>query len=63
LDLIGGFAFYSVLASQISGVSVSDRWTFSVVAAVVLSIGFASCLLPTRQATRADPLAALSCNN
>jgi putative ABC transport system permease protein len=61
LGLVGGYAFSGVLASQVSGVSVTDPLTFSAVAIVVLSIGLAACVLPARQATRVDPLVALRC--
>ena len=48
-----------VLASQISGVSVNDPLTFSVVVIVFLAVGLAACLLPARRGARLDPLVAL----
>jgi putative ABC transport system permease protein len=60
--LIGLFASLGLtrfLASQISGVSVTDPWTFAAVVAVVVSVGLAACLLPARRATRVDPILAL----
>jgi putative ABC transport system permease protein len=47
------------LASQISGVSVTDPWTFAAVVTLVVSVGLFACLLPARRATRIDPLLAL----
>ncbi len=47
------------LASQISGVSVTDPWTFGAVVAIILPVGVAACFLPARQATQVDPLIAL----
>jgi predicted permease len=47
------------LASQISGVSVTDPWTYGAVVAVILIVGLAACFFPARQATRVDPLVAL----
>ena len=47
------------LASQISGVSVTDPLTFCVVVIVFLAVGLAACLQPARRAARFDPLIAL----
>jgi len=60
--LIGLFACYGLtrfLASQISGVSVRDPWTFAAVVTLVVIVGLAACLLPARRAARVDPLVAL----
>jgi putative ABC transport system permease protein len=59
IGLIVAHAFARVLASRVSGVSVTDPLTFSIVAAVVISIGLAACVLPARRAARVDPLVAL----
>jgi len=60
--LIGLFASYGLtrfLASQISGVSPTDPWTFAGVVTLVVIVGLAACLLPARRAARVDPLVAL----
>ena len=57
--LLGSYAVTRFLASQLSGVSTTDPWTFAAVVAVVVSVGLAACLLPARRASQVDPLIAL----
>jgi putative ABC transport system permease protein len=59
IGLIAAYACSSLLVSQTPGVSMTDPLTFAVVAAVVLLVGLAACVLPARQAIRVDPLVAL----
>lgn len=57
--LAAGLALTRLMSSQIWGVSPTDPWTFSAVAALILSIGLAACLFPARKAARVDPLVSL----
>ena len=59
LGLFASFALTRFLASQIWGVSATDPWTFTAVAAFVVAVGLGACFLPARRATRVDPLVAL----
>ena len=59
---IGALASYSTsryLASEVSGVSVSDPWTHAFVAITVTAAGLLACYLPARRATKVDPMTAL----
>jgi putative ABC transport system permease protein len=57
--LAAGLALTRLLSSQIWGVSPTDPWTFSAVAALILPVGLAACLFPARRATQVDPLSLL----
>jgi putative ABC transport system permease protein len=57
--LVASLAMTRLLASQIWGVSATDPWTFSAVAALILVVGVAACLFPARRATQVDPLVSL----
>jgi putative ABC transport system permease protein len=59
LGLSVAFVLTRFLASQISGVSVTDPWTFTGVAALVVGVGLLACWLPARRAASVDPLVAL----
>jgi len=59
IGLAASFALTRLLASQISGVSTTDPWTFAAVVTIVVAVGLAACLLPARRAARVDPLIAL----
>jgi putative ABC transport system permease protein len=59
VGLLFSYALTHLLASQISGVSATDPWTFAVVVALVVVVGLAACLLPARRAAGVDPLVAL----
>jgi putative ABC transport system permease protein len=57
--LAAGLALTRLMSSQIWGVSPTDPWTFSAVAALILPVGLAACLFPARKATQVDPLVSL----
>jgi len=59
IGLFTSYALTRFLASQISGVSVTDPWTFAGVAILSVCVGLAACLLPARRAAQTDPLVAL----
>jgi putative ABC transport system permease protein len=55
----GALATGRVLAALLYQVSPRDPLTMTAVAAVLVAVAFAACLVPARRATRQDPLAAL----
>jgi putative ABC transport system permease protein len=60
--VIGFFASRALtrfLASQISGVSLTDPWTYGAVLALIVVVGLAARLLAARHAASVDPLIAL----
>ena len=59
VGLAFSYALTRFVASQISGVSATDPWTFVVVVAIVVVAGLAACVLPARRAARVDPPVAL----
>jgi len=59
LGLLASYVLTRFLASEISGVSTTDPWTFVAVVAIVVLVGLAACLLPARSAARVDPVVAL----
>ena len=59
LGLVGAAALGRVLARLLFGVSPTDAATFVGVAAMLVTVVLAACLLPARRAVRIDPLEAL----
>jgi putative ABC transport system permease protein len=59
IGLLVSCAVTRLLASEISGVSVRDPWTFGGVAALVIAVGVAAGYFPARRAMRVDPMVAL----
>jgi ABC-type lipoprotein release transport system permease subunit len=52
-------ALSSLVKSLLVGVTAFDPLTFAAAALLLLAVAFGASLLPTRQATRVDPMAAL----
>jgi putative ABC transport system permease protein len=59
VGLLSSYVVTRLLASQISGVSATDPWTFTLVVLVVVFVGLMACLVPARRAAQVDPLIAL----
>jgi len=59
IGLLASCALMQFLASQISGVSAADPWTFAAVVTLVIFVGLAVCLFPARRAASVDPLVVL----
>jgi putative ABC transport system permease protein len=59
VGLLISYAVTRFLASEISGVSVTDTWTFGAVAMIVTVVGLVACYFPARRATGVDPMIAL----
>jgi putative ABC transport system permease protein len=59
IGLGGAFFLSKVLRSLLAGISPSDPITFAAITIILGSVAVAACLLPSRRATRVDPLVAL----
>jgi len=59
LGIGGAMALSQLTSSLLYGVSPSDPVTYAGVAAVIALVAVAACVLPTRRATRVDPLEAI----
>ena len=59
LGLFGSFALTRLLSHEVWGVSLTDPWTYSVVALCVILAGAASCYSPARRAAGVDPAVTL----
>ncbi len=59
LGLLGSYALTRFLASQISGVSVTDTWTFAAVGLLVAGVSVAATIIPAHRAISVDPAVAL----
>ena len=59
IGVAGAYALSSATATLLYGVSPSDPATYGAVAAVLAVVAIAACVVPTRRATRVDPLEAI----
>ncbi|MGC2720340.1 MAG: FtsX-like permease family protein, partial [Candidatus Acidiferrales bacterium] len=59
IGLLLSYASSRLLTSEISGISVTDPWTFAAVAVAVIIVGLFASYLPARRAARVDPIIAL----
>jgi len=59
LGIVGALALSRVTRSLLYGVSPLDPLTFAVAASVITVVALAASLVPTRRATRVDPLVAI----
>ena len=57
--LFGAFALTRFLTAQLYEISATDPSTFVAVAALIVVVALAACLLPARRATKVDPMVAL----
>ena len=55
----GALALSSSLRTLVYGVSIADPLTYVVMAAVLLAVTLVACWVPSRRATKVDPLVAL----
>ena len=59
IGLTGAWYATAVLPTQIVGNTPNDPRLFAIVTMLLIIVAFAACLIPTRRATRLDPLVAL----
>ena len=62
VGLLGSLGVSRFLESQVYGVSTKDPLTFSVVILTILLVASAAIVVPTRRASRVDPLTVLRYN-
>jgi predicted permease len=59
IGVAGSSALTRALSSLLYQTSSTDPWVFAIAAGVLLAVAVLACIIPTRRATRVDPMAAL----
>ena len=59
IGVLLSYAATHLLASEVSGISITDPWTFAGGAIAVMAAGLLACFVPARRAARVDPMVAL----
>ena len=59
VGLGGAWALTRVMKTLLFGVSATDPATFAVIGVLLIFVALLACWIPTRRATRVDPLTAL----